>query len=138
MTPVRRELGQMDAAPVLLLPGGFSAPSLLTQGIRRGINCGFDDPRGYSMVRLRTGAAAAPCQQPEGLGDISACPTGWALAGISAGSSQAGSSPGRLHQSLGKLIKHQNSPALEQTSCTRRALARGPKQATGDTELTPV
>lgn len=91
----RRELGQMDT--VCSSPSAAAAAaarrvqcsrSFLTQGIRPGISSGFDDPRGYPMIRLHTGATAAPCHQPKGLGDISACPTGWALAASSSGSRQ--------------------------------------------------
>lgn len=105
----RRELGQMDtvcSGPSAAAAGRVQCSSAPTRGIRHGISCGFDNPPGYSTIRLHTGAAAAPRHQPKGLGDIAARPTGWALAGSSAGSSQAGSSPGRLHQALGQLIKH--------------------------------
>lgn len=90
----RRELGQMDTA--CSSPSAAAARrvqcsrSFLTQGIRHGTSCGFDDPRGYSMIRLHTGATAAPCHQPKGLRAISACPTRWALTESSSVSSQAG------------------------------------------------
>lgn len=100
----RRELGQMDTA--------CSSPSaaarrvqcsrFLTQGTRHGISCGFDDPRGYSTQGLQQPHVTSP----RGLGTSLCVPQAGLWLKAALGAARQGSSPGRLHQSLGQLITH--------------------------------